>query len=127
MTSRNRLSDLGRREEALAAAEEAVSLFRDLAAGRPGGRTSHRLAMSLNTFSNALGDVHRLEEALAAAEEAVALREALSAGQPDETKNELAVALNNLSVRLEALGLPSWPWPRSNGRPPSSGFSRRPA
>ncbi len=31
----NTLSDLGRREEALAAAEEAVGLYRELAAARP--------------------------------------------------------------------------------------------
>jgi hypothetical protein len=42
----NRLSDLGRREEALTAAEEAVRLYRALAAARPDAFTI-QLARSL--------------------------------------------------------------------------------
>ncbi|MEM6945491.1 MAG: hypothetical protein AAF565_17240, partial [Pseudomonadota bacterium] len=57
-----RLSEVGRREEALAAAEEAVALRRTLAAARPEAFTPN-LAMSLG----ALGQVQRqTDPALAA-------------------------------------------------------------
>ena len=64
------LSDLGRREEALAAALEAVTLRRALAQSRPDAFTPD-LAASLNNLANKLSDLGRREEALAAAQEAV--------------------------------------------------------
>jgi tetratricopeptide (TPR) repeat protein len=64
------LSDLGRREEALAAAQEAVDIYRDLARARPEAFTPD-LAMSLNNLANCLSALGRREEALAAAQEAV--------------------------------------------------------
>ena len=67
----NWLSALGRREEALEAAEEAVRLRRVLAAARPDAFTPD-LAMSLNNVANRLSDLGRREEALEAAKEAVA-------------------------------------------------------
>ena len=63
------LSDLGRREEALAAAQEAVNIRRDLARARPEAFTPD-LAMSLNNLANVLAALGRREEALAAAQEA---------------------------------------------------------
>ena len=66
------LSELGRREEALAAAEEAADLYRALAAARPEAFTPY-LATSLNTLANRLSELGRREEALAAAQEAAAL------------------------------------------------------
>ncbi len=67
-----RLSDLGRREEALAAIEEAVAIRRELAVLRPDAFRPD-LATSLNNVANRLSDLGRREEALAAIEEAVAI------------------------------------------------------
>jgi tetratricopeptide (TPR) repeat protein len=69
----NVLSALGRREEALAAAQEVVDIRRDLARARPEAFTPD-LAMSLNILANVLSALGRREEALAAAQEAEHLR-----------------------------------------------------
>jgi len=75
------LSDLGRREEALTTAEEAVRLRRALAAARPDAFTPD-LASSLTNLANSLSDLGRCEEALTGGEEAVRLRRALAAARP---------------------------------------------
>ena len=72
--SRHSLSDLGRREDALAAAQEAASLYRALAAARPDAFTPN-LAMSLNNLAVMQSGLGRREDALAAAQEALALTE----------------------------------------------------
>lgn len=66
----NRLSDLGRWEDALLASTEATDTYRRLAAARPDAFLPD-LAMSLNNLGNMLSNLGRKEEALAAAEEAV--------------------------------------------------------
>jgi tetratricopeptide (TPR) repeat protein len=66
------LSALGEREAALATAQEAVALHRQLAAVRPDAFAPD-LAMSLNNLANRLSDLGQREEALAAAQEAVTL------------------------------------------------------
>jgi tetratricopeptide (TPR) repeat protein len=63
----NCLSALGRREEALAAAEEAATFYRQLAATRPDAFSSYR-AGSLNNLAGRLSALERREEALAASE-----------------------------------------------------------
>ena len=68
----NHLSDLGRREEALAAVGECVGLRRLLAELRPDAFTPD-LAEALNNLSNRLFGLGRREEALAAVEECVGL------------------------------------------------------
>ena len=83
------LSDLGRREAALAAAEEAVALYRELAAARPDAFRPD-LAMSLNNLASRLSELGRREAALAAAEEAVAIRRELAAARPDAFRPDLA-------------------------------------
>jgi tetratricopeptide (TPR) repeat protein len=100
---RSPIADLGRREEALAAVEEAAGLYRALAAARPGVFRPY-LANALNTLSNRLSDLGRRDEALMAIEEAAGLYRALAAARPDAFRAELASALNNLSKRLSALG-----------------------
>jgi tetratricopeptide (TPR) repeat protein len=97
------LSDLGRREAALAAIEEAVTTYRALAAERPDAFLPD-LAMSLNNLSNRLSDLGRREAALAAIEEAVTIRRGLAAERPDAFLPDLAMSLNNLSNRLSDLG-----------------------
>jgi tetratricopeptide (TPR) repeat protein len=97
------LSDLGRREAALAVGEEAVRLRRALAEARPEAFTPH-LARSLNNLATMLSALGRWEAALAAAEEAVRLRRALAEARPDAFTPDLAMSLNNLASRLSDLG-----------------------
>ena len=77
----NWLSGLGRREEALAAIEEAVAIRRQLAEARPDAFLPD-LATSLNNQSACLAELGRREEALAAIEEAVTIYRQLAAGPP---------------------------------------------
>ena len=97
------LSDLGRREEALAATQEAAALYRRLAAQQPEAFLPN-LAASLNNLGSMLSDLGRREEALAAAQEAVALYRQLAAQQPEAFLPNLAMSLNNLGSMLSALG-----------------------
>jgi tetratricopeptide (TPR) repeat protein len=64
------LGDLQRWEEALRVTEEAVAIYRTLAAARPEG-FNPSLAMALNNLVGILGKLGRHEEALTAATEAV--------------------------------------------------------
>ena len=98
-----RLGDLGRREEALAAIQEAVTIYRELAGARPDAFRPD-LATSLNNLSVRLGDLGRAEEALATIQEAVTIRRELAAARPDAFRPDLATSLHNLSVRLGDLG-----------------------
>ena len=70
----NRLWDLGRREQALAAIEEAVTIRRQLAHDRPDAFLPD-LAMSLHTLANVLTAVKREPAAVAARLEATKLSE----------------------------------------------------
>src|SRR5437879_3658660 len=66
----NQLSALGQREPALAASEEAVAHYRELARTRPDAFVPD-LAMSLNNLANHLSDLDQREAALAASEDAI--------------------------------------------------------
>jgi tetratricopeptide (TPR) repeat protein len=88
---------------ALASAEEAVQLYRALAAARPDAFTPD-LAMSLNNLAKILSDLGQREKALAAAEEAVRLYRVLAAARPDAFTPGLAMSLSVLGDTLEALG-----------------------
>ena len=66
------LSELGRRQEALTAAQEAADLYRALARARLEAFTPE-LATSLNTLANMLSELGRRQEALTAAQEAADL------------------------------------------------------
>ena len=98
-----RLSALGRREDALAATEEAVSLYKDLAKARPDAFTPD-LAASLNNLGIRLSELGRREDALAATEEAVSLRRDLAKARPDAFNPDLAGSLNNLGMMFSDLG-----------------------
>ncbi|HEX5289590.1 MAG TPA: tetratricopeptide repeat protein [Streptosporangiaceae bacterium] len=98
-----RLADLGRREDALAAIEEAVEVYRRLAGEQP-GRYRPGLAMALDNLSSRLAALGQPEDALTAVEEAVALRRPLAAAQPGPSAPDLAMSLSKLSVRLADLG-----------------------
>ena len=88
----NRLSALGRHDEALTANEEAVGIQRGLAARHPDAYRPD-LAMSLNNMSNRLSTLGRHDEALAAVEEAVGIRRELAARHPDAYRPTLAKSL----------------------------------
>ena len=75
------LGDAGRREEALAAIDEAVTIRRDLARARPEAFLPD-LATSLDNQSNQLAGLGRREEALAAIQEAAALYRDLARARP---------------------------------------------
>jgi nucleoside phosphorylase/tetratricopeptide (TPR) repeat protein len=99
----NRLSELGRREEALAATQEAVALRRVLAQRNPDAFQPH-LAGSLNSLGNRLSELGRREEALAATQEAVEVYRVLAQRNPDAFQPDLAASLNNLGLMLSELG-----------------------
>ena len=87
-----RLAGLGRREDALAAIEEATALYRELATARPDA-FGPDLAMSLNNLSLRLADLGRREDALAAIEEATGLYRELAAKLPDVYRQDLDQSL----------------------------------
>jgi tetratricopeptide (TPR) repeat protein len=99
----NCLSKLGRHEEAMTPAREAVDLFRALASARPDAFRPG-LAMSLNNLGNHLSELGRREEAQTPAREAVDIRRALARARPDAFRPDLAMSLGNLGNRLGELG-----------------------
>ena len=99
-----RLADLGRREDALAAIEEAVTILRELARGPPGrvlaqpaGRVAEQPVDPAGRPGPARGRAGRDPGS------GHILRE-LAAARPDAFRPDLAMSLNNLSVRLADLG-----------------------
>ncbi len=98
-----RLSEVGRREDALPASEEAVQLFRALAETNPTAYTPD-LALSLNNHANRLSEVGRREDALPASEEAVQLYRALADADPAAYTPDLAMSLNNHAALLSQAG-----------------------
>jgi len=99
----NRLSELGRREEALAAGQRAAEIREKLAAARPDAFLPD-LAMSLNNLANMLSELGRREDALAAGQRAVEIREKLAAARPDAFLPDLARSLGTLHLCYRAIG-----------------------
>jgi tetratricopeptide (TPR) repeat protein len=97
------LSALGRREEALAATQEAADLYRDLARANPQAFLPY-LATSLNNLGRDLSALGQREEALRATQEAVEIRRQLAQENPQAFLPDLATSLNNLGLMLSALG-----------------------
>src|SRR5208283_5421087 len=81
-----------RREDALAAIEDAVTINRELARGRPDAFRPD-LATSLNNLAIRLGDLGRREDALAAIQDAVTIRRELAARWFDAHGRELERSL----------------------------------
>ena len=104
----NRLGDLGRREEALAAIDKAVRIRRRLVQDQPDvflkDMFLNDLAATLNNVSARQANLGRREEALAMAEEAVTIRSQLARDRPDAFLPDLAASLLNRSIRLGDLG-----------------------
>ena len=101
----NDLSALGRREEALQAAEEAARLYRLLDETRPDTFSSN-LALSLASLAPKLSALGRYEEAATVAKEAVRLFRPLAEAHPAVFAPYLAMSLANLSPWLSDLGRP---------------------
>ncbi|SIT00753.1 tetratricopeptide repeat protein [Insolitispirillum peregrinum] len=99
----SRLSNLGRREEALSAAERTSELARHLAAIAPETFTLD-LATSLSNQASFLNNLGRPEEGLVVAQQAVDLHHALATTRTGSTVPNLAASLNNLANALSALG-----------------------
>lgn len=96
------LVDIGQRDQALAATEEAVAIHRRLVAQRP--EISPTLALSLGNLGNQLSGLGRREEALTATQDAVAVYRTLAKARPDAFLPGLAAGLNNLGNRFAELG-----------------------
>ena len=73
-------SEVGRRQDALTPAEEAVRLYRELAAGNPAYLPD--LAGALGNLGGSYSEVGRRQDALTPAEEAVRLYRELAAANP---------------------------------------------
>jgi hypothetical protein len=99
----SRLAGVGRREDALAAGEEAAGIYRELAEARPEAFRPD-LAGSLHNLANRLAGVGRREDALAAGEEAAGIYRELVTARPEAFRPDLAMSLNDLANRLADLG-----------------------
>jgi tetratricopeptide (TPR) repeat protein len=97
----NRLDDLGRYQEALAATEEAIGLYRPLAEANPVHQPA--LALALTNLGIRLARLGRYQEALAAVEQAIGLWRRLAEANPAHYPR-LATALGNLGRHLGDLG-----------------------
>ncbi|MEW6157308.1 MAG: tetratricopeptide repeat protein [Verrucomicrobiota bacterium] len=98
-----RLSDAGRRTEALGPAQEAVEIHRALAR-QNADAFQPALASSLNNLAIRLSELGRRAEALGPAQEAVELNRALARQNADAFQQTLAMSLNNLANVLSELG-----------------------
>jgi tetratricopeptide (TPR) repeat protein len=97
------LSSLGRREEALAAIGEAVTIYRGLAEARPDAFLPD-LAMSLSNHSVQLSAVGRPEDALTAIEAAIAIRRELARARPVTFAPRLRSSLILKAELLQSMG-----------------------
>jgi tetratricopeptide (TPR) repeat protein len=92
---------VGRRQDALGPTEEAIRLYRELAATNPAFLPD--LAMALNNLGNYYSDVGRWQDALAPGEEATRLHRELAGTNPGFLP-DLARALNNLGISYSEVG-----------------------
>lgn len=90
-----RLSELGRREAAVAAAQEAVSISRALVEANPDARLP-ALAGTLTNLGVILSRLGRRQEALVPAQEAVTICRTLAKANPDAWPRDLTISATNL-------------------------------
>ncbi len=95
------LGAVGRRIDAVAPTERAVTLFEALAAENPASRSD--LAGALNDLGSCYGEVGRRADAVAPTERAVTLYDELAAENP-AFLNDLAMSLNNLGNCYSEVG-----------------------
>jgi tetratricopeptide (TPR) repeat protein len=101
-----RLAGLGRPAEALPPAEEAVAMYRELAAASP-DRYRPDLARSLGNLGVSFWELGRPADALPVTQEAVAMFRELAAASPDRHRPDLAASLTSLGVWFSAMGRPA--------------------
>ncbi|MGN9789116.1 tetratricopeptide repeat protein [Nonomuraea sp. ZG12] len=100
------VSALGRPADALPVTEEAVTIYRELAAAYP-DRYRPDLADSLTNLGVRFSELGRPADALPVTEEAVTIYRELAAAYPDRYRPDLADSLTNLGVRFAELGRPA--------------------
>src|SRR5262249_19969304 len=91
------------REEALAAAQEAVAIFRRLAGPRPDAFLPG-LATSLYLLGRTFSDLGRRDEALTATRDGLDIRRRLAQVRPEKFLPDVASSLRNLGNDLAAFG-----------------------
>ena len=95
-------SVVGRHDEALKRAKQAVMIYERLACDRP-DQYEEGLAASLITLGNIFAAVGRPDDGLQATERAIKIYERLAQTKPDAYELALARSLNNIGIRyLEA-------------------------
>jgi tetratricopeptide (TPR) repeat protein/S1-C subfamily serine protease len=99
----NRLSETGERQQALDAAQEAVTHYRQLAQDNPATYLPD-LASSLNNLAKILSDVGEQQQAQEVAQEAVTIRRQLAQASPATYLPDLAMTLTNLARSFGYLG-----------------------
>ncbi|MFJ3788825.1 tetratricopeptide repeat protein [Kitasatospora sp. NPDC090091] len=99
----NFLGELGRRQESLEAAEEAVRIFRELDDAQAIANPNH-LVISLGTLAVRQGDLGHGQAALATTEEVVERRRRKALSTAEDDLADLALSLNNLSLCYTAEG-----------------------
>jgi tetratricopeptide (TPR) repeat protein len=98
-----RLRKLGRREDALAASQEAVEIYRHLAQQRSDAFRPD-LATSLNNLGISLSELGRRKDALGVTQEAVEISQQLALQNPDAFLPSLALSFTNLGLGFSGLG-----------------------
>ncbi|MEU2681291.1 tetratricopeptide repeat protein [Streptomyces sp. NPDC007107] len=98
-----KLSHVGRSEEALFLAAESLTISRRLAQSDPAAHLPTLLS-SLTGLSLSLAGHGRAKQAATATQEALSLHRQLAAGLPDAARKGLVSHLGNLSARLLTLG-----------------------
>jgi hypothetical protein len=105
-TLSTRLAQAGKLDQAIAPAQQAVTIYRDLAAADP-GRHRPDLAAALANFGVRLHRLGHLPDAVAAAEEAITIRREFAQADPGRHLTDLAISLSNLGADFAELGKPS--------------------
>lgn len=98
-----RLHDVGRRKEALASGEEALGIYRDLAAAHPAA-FQEDLAGALASVATILSDLDLHRRALDSGREAVAILRELALARPDTFREQVAGLLNDVSTYWSEVG-----------------------
>jgi tetratricopeptide (TPR) repeat protein len=99
------LSQAGRPAEAIPHTQEAVALYRELAAATP-DQYHPDLAQTLSNLGVRFSELGRPAEALPRTQEAVVIYRELAAATPDKYRPDLARSLSNLGVWLRELRRP---------------------
>ena len=98
-----RLSRIGKREEALEATTQAITIYRSLADAQPDVLLPG-MALSLNNLGHFLSGLGRRDQALLATREAVDIHRRIAKARPDASMPDLAMSLHNLGNHLSELG-----------------------